>query len=1378
MVKYPILVFIVMVSFNLKIYGQKLGVKPELYTQNNGLSNSHIVCMTQDSKGFIWIGTDNGLNKFDGFDFVKYFNIPGDNMSLPDDAISALHVDRNGQLWIGTNFGLSRYDTKSGNFYTYPFLNEDSTVFQSPVRAIAEDEDGKLWIGTSGQGIKIFDPVKNVFAKLPPVIEKLSPHIKHIFTLEFDNFRKLWVGMEKDGLYAIDYIGGTFKHYNAQNSGLKSNAILTLTSYKESLWIGNRGGGLSVFNEKTNEIITIDNFPTNFGRKMSNDVYSIEIDKNGILWLGTNNHGLLLYDPLNKTFTNYPLYDFEERFRTKSLKSIFHDRDGNIWFGIHQLGIALIRNFKSPFFDNSYFSSFNKKIIKSSVLGILVDKSGDLWLGTDGTGLIRFSPDKMETSQFLYNPDNINSIPANVVRSVFEDKNQQLWIGTYKGGLSKLDKKTGIFRNYYRDQNLQYKLDYDDVSSFVEDKKGNLWIGTNGGGLYKYNEDNDSFDNFFPRDKKNKTTICSEWIVTLFTDSKGYIWIGTYWGLSRFDPVSEAFTNFWHDNNDSNSISHNHAFAINEDKNGNIWVGTKYGLNLFNSKTNTFKTFTEKNGLPSNVINAILTDDKNNIWLSTNNGICCFNTEMYSATNFYFADGLQNNEFIRNSAFKDKDGNLYFGGVDGFNTFHPDKIKTEEIFPKVVLTDFQIFNKSVQIGNIKGRKPVLNESISEAKEIFLEYYDNSFSFEFVAIDYIHPENIEYACKMEGFEEDWNVLNFKRRFITYTNLSPGTYIFKVKASNRKDVWGAEATEIIIHVRPPVWKTNWAYFAFALILILLVYFTVRILRERLRVIQQIKFEKHRNEQIEHINQAKLEFFTNVSHEFRTPLTLIIGPIDSLLESGNLSNQVKSVLILMHRNANRLLRLVNQLLDLRKVEEGNLKLQAREINLNEFINEIVQSFEDLARRKGISFEFDNNFPELKIWADVDKLDKIFFNLLSNAFKFTPDNGFIRIEVKVKGNPSLNEGFVNIEVSDNGNGMTEEHARKVFERFYQSDESVNSIQRGSGIGLSLTKSLVELHHGTISVKSRKGEGSCFTVLLPIGKKHLREDELVPKEFLESENLNLQPDYIDNYDDYSLSGSELLADPSAPLVLLVEDNDDLRQYIKSGLQSTYRIAEARNGIEGIEKAHELMPDLVICDVMMPEMDGIKFCRKLKSELLTCHIPVIMLTAKTSIEHRIEGLETGADSYIPKPFNPKHLKVRIQKLIELRQVLKNKYKVNGHFEPVEMAVTSTDEKFINKAVAIIKREISNSEFNVENLGQEIGMSRGHLHRKLKALIGQNPSDFIKTIRLKQAAHLLSNENIPVSEICYLVGFSSPSYFASCFHKQFGITPTEYKNRKE
>jgi signal transduction histidine kinase/ligand-binding sensor domain-containing protein/DNA-binding response OmpR family regulator len=1358
-------------------FGQEIATSFELYTHLNGLSNSHVNCIAQDKKGFMWFGTDYGLNKFDGFNFTIYTNNQNDKYSLPSDEVSALYVDIHGYLWVGTYNGLARFDHRTESFQNY-FTNNDTVQHYKPVRAIAGDGKGIIWVGTSGGGILTIDASKENNAKI--LNTGLSDIIgnERVYSLHYDNGQNLWIGTESNGLIVYNFITNTRLHFTSKNSALKSDWIMALFEDGEkNIWIGTRGGGLSVLSIERLKFITKLEI-----EGINDEVFSFSWSNDNTIWIGTKDGGLIVYSPLKKKFSYHKNYLSDKRFSTKRIRAIYKDKDGNIWLGIHQLGVSLLKNYNYPFKNPNLLFPHDLKFSNYSILGLMVDSRNNLWLCTDGNGLLKYNPTSRKIDHYLHRPNDRNSLPNIVVRTVFEDKNKTIWIGTYKGGLSMYRESENNFKNYFNDEDDPYSISYNDVVALAEDADGNLWIATNGGGLCLYNPEKDYFTRYSTKDYMNKTTICSDWLTCLFPDTNGNIWVGSFWGLSKFDPKNHSFRNYYHDPFNSNSLSSNIVFSINKDNHGNIWIGTKRGLNKLDERTGNFTHFDAMHGLPNDVINSILKDKNGNFWLSTNNGLSRFNPVSTETKNFFHDDGLIANEFIHNSMYKSPDGQLFFGSIFGFNAFYPDSIQVKDFFPKVIVTDFKIFNKSVPIGVTDDNRTILENSISETGEIVLKHSDNSFSFDFVSLEYTVPERIYYAYKMEGFENNWNVRDFKRRFVTYTNLDPGTYTFLVKASSRKDVWGEETTRITIRIKPPIYKTGWAYLLFTLLFAIVVLFLWKLISGRITDKQTLKIERIRQAQVDELNQQKLEFFTNISHEFRTPLTLIIGPVENILDQNKLGQHTQKALHMILRNAYRLLRLVNQLLDLRKIEKGKLSLHAVESDLISFTREVYQSFEELAKTKNINFEYIPKIDELIMHFDQDKLDKVLFNLLSNAFQFTGSGGQVKVSIE-KGenlNPNFPDGYVRIIVEDTGKGIAPEHINLIFERFYQVPGTIGSMQKSSGIGLSLTKSLVEIHRGIIWAESTKNQGSKFCIDLPLGKSHLNNEEISQTGNLETIGYKLQPPVIEEYEDFnSYDGFENQLQKSIPLVLIVEDNSDIRAYIKSGLNKRYRIAEAENGKEGIEKTRQLMPDLIISDVMMPEMDGIAFTKKIKSDLVSCHIPVILLTAKTSIEHRIEGLETGADSYIPKPFNPRHLQIRIEKLIELRQTLKAKYKSDNSFEPIQIAITSADQRFLKKAVATIKDRISDTNFSVENLGEAVGMSRVHLHRKLKSMVGESPSDFIRNIRLKQAAYLLQNEDIPVSEVCYMVGFSSPSHFSSCFNKQFNMTPSQFKetNRK-
>jgi ligand-binding sensor domain-containing protein len=983
-----IIYIIVFFSLGFNSLAQKKETTFELYTHLNGLSNSHVNCIIQDIKGFMWFGTDYGLNKFDGFKFVTYSNNPYDKYSLPSNEVSTFYIDNMGYLWVGTYNGLAKFDHVSEKFMNY-FMNKDSVQYFKPIRAITGDNSGKIWVGTSGTGVMVLDEKTGSYIQaLNKSLQRLIGN-EYVYTLLFDRNNNLWIGTEGNGIKVYNPATKQVRHYTSQNSVLKSNWILTLFQDSDrNIWIGTRGGGLSIFNTQRQEFVSDMHI-----EGIKDEVYSFSYAKDSSIWIGTKDGGLIIFNTKTKKFGLHNTYAADERFKSKRIRAIFKDKDDNLWLGIHQLGISLIKNYDYPFRNTNFKLPQEIQSMNYSILGILYDSGGNLWLGTDGNGLIRINTLTNKFSHYLSEPFGANSLPNNVVRTIYEDKSNNIWVGTYKGGLSKYNKSIDGFKNYLNRPEDSSSLSFNDVVAITEDLKGRMWIATNGGGLNLFNRDKESFTRYSKDTPHGKTTICSEWLTCLFPDSKGYLWLGTFWGLSRFNPENGQFKNYYNEPKSLRSLSNNIVYSINEDKQGHIWIGTKSGLNILNTDSDSFSHIGIKEGLPDEAINSILADSKDNFWLATNNGLSKLNIKTKEVKNFYYQDGLMSNEFIHNSYYKASDGRFFLGSVFGFNSFYPDSIQVNDFFPKVYITEFKIFNKSVPIGRTEDGRIILKKSITEADEIRLDYYDNSFSFDFVALDYILPERIMYACKMDGFEEDWNYLDFKRRFITYTNLDPGTYTFMVKASSRKDEWGEEVTKITIHIRPPIWNTSWAYIVYIVIFIATGLFIWKSMSDRLTEKNQLRIERVKRAQVDQLNQEKLDFFTNISHEFRTPLTLIIGPIENLLENEKLNDQVKKVLILMSKNAHRLLRLVNQILDLRKIEKGKLKLQANQSDIVQFVRELFLSFEDLAKRKNMTYEFKSDADKLFMYFDQEKVDKIVFNLLSNAFKFTLQNGQIRL-------------------------------------------------------------------------------------------------------------------------------------------------------------------------------------------------------------------------------------------------------------------------------------------------------------------------------------------------------------------------------------------------
>ena len=871
------------------------------------------------------------------------------------------------------------------------------------------------------------------------------------------------------------------------------------------------------------------------------------------------------------------------------------------------------------------------------------------------------------------------------------------------------------------------------ITSIAEDKSGALWIGTNFNGLIRFEKESGRFKHFkYDPDKPN--SISSNVIGTLYFDNSGILWIGAgVGGLDAYDLQKDKFVNYKNDPANPNSISANTVSTIYEDKNGTFWIGTTNGgLNKFNKENGQFRHFKMEDGLASDDVNQIIEDDHGNLWISTSNGLSKFNPQTENFRNYDVEDGLQSIEL--GAGCKSKTGELIFSG-DGFIIFHPDSIKDNAHIPPVYITDFYLFNKPVPIGydSLNGRT-ILSNSIIECEEIELNYDDKVFSFEFAALDFHAPNKNKYTYKMEGFDNDWTFVDASYRLITYTNLDPGEYIFRVKGSNNDGLWNEAVTSLKIIILPPWYQTTWAYLIYFLFIGSIIYFGWKEKLRRIRVRNEFEMSKFEAQKLHEVDEIKSRFFTNISHEFRTPLTLILGPVKQII--GRIKDdKTKNDLSLVHKNANKLLELVNQLLDISKLESGNMKLQTVPQNIVPLVKALTSSFASFAERKQITLKFNSTENEIIVCVDRDKFEKIITNILSNAFKFTPEGG--RIEITI----NREDNYLIVSVSDTGIGIPKEKMSKIFDRFYQVDGSYTREQEGTGIGLSLTKELVELHKGKIDVESEAGKGSTFRISLPLGKDHLKPEEICKadkeyeKEKEKQEFYNEIEKKVENKIDVELLEKDLL-----PLLLIVEDNYDVRFYIKDNLNKEYRVLEAVDGEDGWNKSIEHIPDLIVSDVMMPKMDGFKLCEKLKTDERTSHIPIILLTAKAAKEDKLEGFETGADDYIMKPFEPDELRARIKNLIEQRKRLHEHFQKKGMLELNDKKITSVDKKFLIKALEVIHRNISDNSFTVEKFADSLAVSRSLLHKKVVALTGEPPREFIRRIRLKKAAELMRRDS--------------------------------------
>jgi signal transduction histidine kinase/ligand-binding sensor domain-containing protein/DNA-binding response OmpR family regulator len=1276
--------------------------------------------------------------------------------------------------------------------------------------------------------------------------------------LYIDDSGGWWIGTDKGELENFQGDHKSTKHYShsAYNSNSLSHDDITSIVQDNSgrIWIGTVNG-LNKFDLQKDKITRYLYQPGILNTLTANRINALCLTNSGEIWIGTHGDGLYNFNLKTEKFMHY-VHDSNNpnSLSDNVILSIYEDRSGMIWVGTFVGGINRINPNQKKFSHSHHDPENPKSISYNMITSIFEDTSGVLWIGTDGGGLNKINTGDLDIStprwtHYKNNPYNPNSISGDKILSIYQDRMGDMWVGTAEGGLNKFlhssNEKSSAFIHYKHFPGNPRSLSTDEVTCIYEDISNQFWIGT-GRGLNKFNRQTETFISYHS-DPNNPKSLSNDGITCIYEDRKANMWVGTENGLNKFDRQTETFSRYIYDPENPISRIYNEITSIYEDKSGILWVGSATGLNRFDQKNDVFLRYTKKDGLPDNVICGILEDDDKNLWLSTKNGLSKFSLRTGKFRNFDRHDGLQSNEFNDGAYCKTNSGHLIFGGVNGLSYFYPKEKRDNPHRPPIVITDFQISNISVPIGG-----QFIKKSISETKEIQLSYEERVFSFEFAALDFQIPEKNQYAYMLEGFDREWIYTDATRRFATYTNLDPGEYIFKVKGSNNQGLWNETGTSINITITPPWWLTNWAYAVYFILVVITLYALRTYDQKRQNLKLELELEHLHTKKLEEIDRMKSRFFANISHEFRTPLTLILGPIERMI-SGELQENLHEQYKLIRRNGKRLLQLINQLLDLSKLESDKLKLKTRATDIIHMINGLVQAFESLAAQKNITLNFKSEIDSQEIYLDVDKFEKIINNLLFNAFKFTPENGNIEILVctgeafpgNFQNNPQTfdqnasplhsspqQSKIIEIFITNTGPGIPKDKIDKIFDRFYQVDDSYTKDDEGTGIGLALTKELVELHHGTIDVHCTNadkqppnspfsmGDLFCttFTVSLPFGKDHLKPEEIV--EELEAGDRSEQsgdpdmsgrpetgkpisqdsipeadtryqiPDtekHISNPESripHLKSSIEHRASSSIPhpvsripypesRILLVEDNADLRHYIRSNMDGQYRFSEAENGEEGFKKAKKDIPDLIISDVMMPKMDGFEFCANIKTDERTSHIPVILMTARAEQEDKLEGLETGADDYITKPFDNKELLIRVKNLIEQRRKMRERFTRESSLIIDKIAHTSTDEKFVNRVINIISQHISEANFNVESLTEEIGMSRMHLHRKILGLFGQTPGVFLRTIRLKRGAELLKEKSGNISEISYEVGFDNPSYFGLCFRRQFGLSPSDY-----
>jgi ligand-binding sensor domain-containing protein/signal transduction histidine kinase/DNA-binding response OmpR family regulator len=1337
-----------------------------------GLSNSTVETIFQDSRGFMWFGTRDGLNKYDGYQMTVYRYNAADSNSISDNYIKYLYEDSHHTLWVGTLNGLNRFNPGSNNFTRFRHQPaDDRSLSHNLVTCIYEDKKERLWISTFGGGLNLLDRRTGVFSHFRHhPSQPLSLGDNNVNSLCEDSNGNLWVATES-GLQAFDREKSSFRSLTMPASFDKAHQVIRIvcSDGKGNLWLGTEERGLLFCNPAQGSFIKYEHLEKDASSLSTNQVRSILPDSKGHLWTGGVNGGLDLFNASNGSFFHYQNEPENNRsLSQRTVSAIFEDRQGILWIGTHRGGINIYVPGAEKFKLYQQQPDLNS-LSYNDVKAFCEDSQGRIWIGTDGGGLNLFDRNRQTFRQYKYNPYNAGTIGSNEVLNITEDRQGNLWTGTWGGGLNLYHAASESFTRFVNNPADKNSISSNYVQKILEDSKGNLWIATYYGGLNLYNSTTRQFSRITG---SGNQVFSGSNAVSLAEDKKGRIWIGTDdGGLNCYNPATGTFAHYF--TNDEKKPDLRVLFIDSKDR---LWVGQS-GLYLFNAAADTFSLYTREAGLATEFIKGITEDEAGNFWIATSNGITRFNPDLHQYKKYNTGDGLQGLEFEANAYLKTKDGQMYFGGINGFNAFYPREITTNKFVPPVYITDLQIFNQKMEPG---AQHSPLQKEISITNKITLDYKQASFSFGFAALDYTASENNQYAYKLDGWDKDWNYVGTERK-AAYTNLDPGTYVFHVKASNNDGVWNEQGTAITIVILPPFWKTWW----FILLLLALLFYLAY---KALAFKRSSELKKIGEKKREEVHQLKLQFFTNISHEFRTPLTLILGPLEKMIKEEQVAAHLHYYK-LMQKNAYRLLDLVNEVMDFRKVESGVLQLKVMPGNPALFLQEISEEFNEWAMEKNIRFTVHDLSSLSEAWFDNQVLEKIIYNLLSNAFKYTPPGGEITLDMRTSLQdlkPSfphelllLNDykasEYLHFRIADNGIGISKESIEHLFERYFR----VNENHLGSGIGLAFVKSLAFLHKGSIRVYSERNKGTEIIISLPMRKEDYTEEERwigdPAKQAKQLESLVSNQRY--NFmtpaaNDTPVAATEAVSGP-LPVILIVDDNSELRAFLKSSLMGDYMIVEASDGQMGFEKAKELMPDIIISDVMMPVLDGIAFCKLVKEDLNTSHIPFMMLTAKTALSSNIEGAASGADFYFGKPLSIELLLLTIRNTLEQRRKSKERFLKDYYYEAKELVNSSKDKEFMENLLTQIDAHLMDPDFDISVLCNSMGMSKTNLYQKIKQLTGQSTGDFVRTIRLKKAAYIMTHEDVPISEVILRIGIQTQSYFTKAFKKEFGKTPSQF-----
>ncbi|MFP4089041.1 MAG: two-component regulator propeller domain-containing protein [Cyclobacteriaceae bacterium] len=1334
----------------------------------DGLSQSSILAVWQDDHGFMWLGTRNGLNRYDGYQFTVFQQQQGKTNSLANNQVNSISGDKEGNLWIAGEGGLSCFREGVQIFENFLISEQHPAI-----RQVMVDSQDRIWTA-SRWGVHWFDPQNRQFLPARSGMAGASEKLDHSATSLLEaRDGTIWIGSANEGLIGLNEEAQRFIHLDSlsQNISLSELRIEALAEDSTGhIWVGTKEGGAFRISPDGQWQHFSPDHPDERFRLSHHNARALSVDHRGNVWIGT-------FDGLN----SYNIHDqqlFTYRHREGnphslshgSVRSLYTDRKGSTWIGTYFGGVNIYDE-DNQRFRHAYHVPGDEQSLSFNVVGAFTETAaGSLIIGTERGGINVVQPDGNYHQYHLHRPEDENSLSGNTIKSLFTDSRSQVWVGTFRQGLNLFDPNSGRVRRYPLPSDPSYSdMRYRIINSIAEGQRGMLWLGLDGkGSLRKFDPQREVFVPFSHQDTLY-ARLGDISLKHILIDRIGNLWLSTREnGLFLFSETQGVLAHF-HSGDSLNYLPHQEISSVFEDQQGNIWVSSMGGGVLkFDPLSKNFRAFTRKDGLVDDVVYGIQEDTEGLFWCFTLSGLSRFDPRDTTFRNYTYLSGFPLEELNEGAFYMNQQGEMLAGGSNGYVRFDPLSIDENGYVPPVMILRLQVGEQEVRPGDDSG---ILSQPLQQTEEIVLDYFHNMIRIEFAALSYLRPENNQYVYQLDGFDEQWYFTQ-NQRSATYTNLTEGSYIFKVKGSNNDGLWNEQPTQLRIQVLPPPWKTWWAYLLYALLIIGGFMLIRANAMKEADLKHQLRIQELEKTKWKEVHQLKMEYFTEVSHEFRTPLTLIANPLEKLLNSREGSQPMRRQLKMMHYNCRRLLLLIDQVLELRRIESQHARLETKPVKLDEVLREITDSFRSLADQLNIRLDFRSEEDDRFFMTDRDKLEKICFNLLYNAFKFTESGG--EIEVKIALADEENQTHALISFRDTGRGIAEKDQQHIFERFY----SGKSDKPGSGIGLAMVRSLLDLMGGEVSLRSRLGEGSCFMVRLPLQEA----PETSPSEVRKDQGGFIKPLPLEYEAEFREKAGEVSSRPGDPkhkaCILLADDHAELRYYLREHLEDKYEVILAKNGQKALSKAKKYHPDLIISDVMMPELDGIGLLKKIRANARISHIPLILLTARSGDEDRLAGLQEGADAYLAKPFLLEELDHHIRNILRRREKMHQQF--GQHLQPPSDTglLSSHDDKLLKKIYCFVEENMNDPKLNVEYLGQEVGLSRVHLYRKMKALTGLAPADFIRSFRLRQAAQLLSSGRYKVAEVAYHVGYQDVNYFSKSFRKEHGRSPTEWMSGQE